>query len=110
MGGFDEYKAESIKRKERTAATEEEPGRNRPEPRPKPVTGDKGKKGSRTDSGKLEAEMKELVIKLGELDALLYKQDHTDTAAQVEQCWEEREALQERLNRLIEIWIEAEEA
>jgi ATPase subunit of ABC transporter with duplicated ATPase domains len=110
LGGFDEYKAESVRRKARDAATEGELPRVRAEPKPKPITGDKGKKGNRADSGKLEAEMKELEEKLGALDALLYKQDHTNTAAQVEQYWEEREALQERLNRLIEVWIEAEEA
>ncbi|RAV00227.1 ribosomal protection-like ABC-F family protein [Paenibacillus sp. YN15] len=108
LGGFDEYKAESVRRKARDAATEGELRRVRPEPRRMPEAGDGGKKGSRDGSGKLEAEIKEIEAMLGELDALLYKPAHTNTASQLERYWEERESLQECLNQLIEVWIEAE--
>lgn len=110
LGGFDDYKAESARRKARNMATEEEPRRVRPEPKPKPsITGKEEKKNSRTDTVKLEAEMKAIEEQLGELDALLYAHNHTSTPAQLEQFWQERETLQERLNRLMEVWIEAGE-
>jgi ATP-binding cassette, subfamily F, member 3 len=109
LGGFDEYKEESVRRKARNTATVEEPRRIRPEPKAKPITRQDEPKDSRPDIGKLEAEMKAIEEQLGELDALLYTQGHTSTPAQLEQHWQERETLQERLNRLMEIWIEAGE-
>ncbi len=109
LGGFDEYKEESVRRKARNMAAAEELRRIRPEPKAKPVTRKDEPKDSRPDIGKLEAEMKVIEEQLGELDALLYTQNHTSTPAQLEQHWQERETLQERLNRLMEIWIEAGE-
>ncbi len=109
LGGFDEYKEESVKRKARNTATVEEPRRIRPEPKPKPITRRDEHKNSPPDIGKLEAEMKAIEGQLEELDALLYAQNHTCSPAELEQHWQERETLQERLNRLMEVWIEAGE-
>ena len=90
-------------------ATVEESRRKRPEPKAKAITRKDEQKNSQPDIGKLEAEMKAIEEQLGELDALLYTQGHTSTPAQLEQHWQERETLQERLNRLMEVWIEAGE-
>lgn len=109
LGGFDEYKEESVRRKARNTATVEEPRRIRPEPKAKAIARKDEQKKSQPDIGKLEAEMKAIEEQLGELDALLYTQSHTSTPAQLEQHWQERETLQERLNRLMEVWIEAVE-
>ncbi|MFM9331461.1 ribosomal protection-like ABC-F family protein [Paenibacillus mesotrionivorans] len=109
LGGFDEYKAESVRRKALNLATEEESRCTRPEPKPKPTDVKEKKKDSPPDIGKLEAEMKAIEGQLEELDALLYTQNHTSTPAQLEQHWQERETLQERLDRLMETWIEAGE-
>lgn len=108
LGGFDEYKEESVRRKARNVGTQEEPRRLRPEPKPKPVTGKEEKKENRPDTVKLEAEIKAVEEQLGELDALLYAPNHTGNPAQLEQHWQERESLQKRLDRLMEMWIEAE--
>jgi ATPase subunit of ABC transporter with duplicated ATPase domains len=109
LGGFDEYKEESARRKARNMATVEESRRTRPEPKAKDSAGKEKKKDSQPDIGKLEAEMKAIEVQLGELDVLLYTQNHTSTPAQLERHWQERETLQEQLNRLMEVWIEAGE-
>ncbi len=109
LGGFDEYKEESARRKARNTATVEEPRRIRPEPKAKAITRKDEQKNNQPDIGKLEAEMKAIEEQLGELDVLLYTQNHTSTPAQLERHWQDRETLQERLNRLMEVWIEAGE-
>lgn len=108
LGSFDEYRAESGRRKAQAVQSEAEERRARPEPKRTasiPVQGDKR---DRVNIEKLEAEIEELERKLGELDAALYGLEQgADAAAQLERHWTEREALRERLDRLIERWTEA---
>lgn len=108
LGSFDEYRAESGRRKAQPAGGEAEERRTRPETKRSPPIVTQGNKAVQASGEKLEAEIKELEQKLEELDAALYEVEQgVEAASQLERHWMEREALRERLDRLIERWIEA---
>lgn len=110
LGGFDEYKAESGRKKAGAVASEtEEDRRTRPEPKLTTPIAVPGEKGDRT-SKKLESEIEDLERRLSELDALLSElEQDADSVSQLEKHWTERETLQERMDRLIERWMEMQE-
>lgn len=110
LGGFDEYKAESGRKKAGAVAGEIGEGRRtRLEAKLKPPITVPGERDDRTGK-KLESEIEELERRLSELDALLsaLEQD-AEAVSQLEKRWTERESLQERLDRLIERWMEEQE-
>ncbi|MBM7567854.1 ribosomal protection-like ABC-F family protein [Paenibacillus sacheonensis] len=109
LGSFGEYTAESGRRKARDIASEaEERRRLRPEPSRAPSNAVPSAKGG-MHSAKLEAEINEAERKLAELDAALYEPEQGAEAASpmesMEKMWSEREALQGRLDRLMEQWM-----
>lgn len=106
LGGFDEYKAERGRRKIESVVVEAgERRRLRPEPKSnRTVVGEKGKQAT---SKNLEAEIEETERRLAELDAELCEvEQDMEAVAQLERIWTESEALRERLDRLIERWME----
>lgn len=107
LGGFDEYKEESGRRKaqDATGVSSRSP-KTRPEPNREPAVSVQSGKALRS-SEKLEAEIGEAEQRLAELDAALAELEHSaETALQIESMWAEREALRERLDGLIERWME----
>lgn len=108
LGGFDEYKAESRRRKAESAVGEaEERRRLRSEPNRRASSpAALGEKDARANK-KLEEEIEETERRLAELDATLGEPEQDEEAvSRLARIWTEREALRERLDRLIERWME----
>lgn len=110
LGGFDDYKAESARRKAAAIAgeTDERSRPRRPEPNRTPRAEVRGERDDRAGE-KLEAEIAEAERRLAELDARMEESEPSaEAASELERTWAEREALRERLERLIERWVEVQ--
>ncbi|GIO16522.1 ABC transporter ATP-binding protein [Cohnella xylanilytica] len=108
LGGFDDYKAESARRKAAAIAGEadERPGPRRSEPNRAPRAEVRSERDDRAGD-KLEAEIAETERQLAELDAKMAEPEpNAEAVSELERTWAEREALRERLERLIERWVE----
>lgn len=113
LGGFDEYKAESARRKEAQAAGEGAEQRQRTRPEPRPESNRSPRVSARDGKGaealeKLKAEIHKAETRLAELDAALnaVPDQGVEASSALERIWAEREALRERLDRLMERWLE----
>lgn len=108
LGGYDEYKAESRRRNAVSAAGETEEGRRlRSEPnRGSPSVAVPSRKSDQAMK-MLEEEIEETERRLAELEAEQGEpQQDAEAVRRLEREWTEREILRERLDRLIERWME----
>lgn len=106
QGGFDDYKAESGRKKALAVPyVEEVRHRNRTEPKRTPSTANH--KNAVNACAKLEAEIEEMERRLAELDAAMNElESGVGAVPQLERNWMEREVLRDHLDRLIERWME----
>jgi ATP-binding cassette subfamily F protein 3 len=107
LGNFDEYKAESWRRKsEYVVGESEDRRRSRPESNRTPPIAAISKKGEQA-SKRLEAEIEETERRVAELDTALGEMEQDEEAVlRLENTWKESEALRQRLDQLIGQWME----
>ncbi|MCM3630416.1 ABC-F family ATP-binding cassette domain-containing protein [Paenibacillus glycanilyticus] len=107
LGGFDDYKAESRRRNAPSVAGDAE-DRQRQRSEPNRTVAIRSEKGSQSGR-KLDEEIEETERRLAELDAALGElgQD-AEAVSRLERDWTEREILRERLDQLIERWMEVQ--
>ena len=107
LGNFDEYKAESWRRKAESVVGEsEDRRRSKLESNRTPRIAANCKKDEQA-SKQLEAEIEELERRLAELDTALGEMEQdVVVVSRLENTWTESEALRQRLDQLIERWME----
>jgi ATPase subunit of ABC transporter with duplicated ATPase domains len=112
LGSFDDYKAESGRK--RAAASSAADNRRLARPgtvrEPKGAERERSKVKGSANVGKLEADIAATERRMAELEAELGEpgQD-ADSLSRMARSWAEREALRERLDALMERWMEEQE-
>ncbi|WP_217597648.1 ribosomal protection-like ABC-F family protein [Cohnella sp. GbtcB17] len=110
LGGFDDYRTESRRRQNEAGGSREIPARSEERPeRKSALTSAAPSERGRLSGERLEAEIEETERRLAALEDLMGElQQDGEAVARMQSAWEEREALRERLDRLMERWIEAQ--
>jgi ATP-binding cassette, subfamily F, member 3 len=109
IGGFDEYREESLRNRAVSAVGGVEDGRRLQSEKPgrTPSAAVTGEKGGQAAGKKLEEEIEATERRLAELEAELGEPAQDSEAVhRLEKMWAEREDLREQLDRLIERWME----